>query len=1109
MTWVRERRSVQSAGRYLRWLVLLLASMPALAFAREGADTASAGGGALSVGAVHNCLLDREARPVCWGDFDRDAAALSDQRAASVVAGWGGFCLLRADGEAVCRGGFAATAIAVPPGPWRALAMGRDAVCGLRHNGQLQCWGHTNEIDPFAPLAPTEGHYRAIAMGGDAACAIRDDGGLRCWSRPPAQSIEAVPEGHFLQVSVGYAHACALRVDGSVVCWGSNGDGQTVAPQEPGFIAVAAGLLHTCALRIDGSVRCWGLNDDGQSTPPAGAFTALTAYQYQTCGRRIDGSVACWGNQVEAYRGIESVPHDDAQIAIGGGEVCALDPEGTSRCYVGVAAVRPPLARWRQLSLGTGGGCGIRRDGRTVCWGAAPSPPALDFRTIALGDAHACGLKNDRTLACWGADDAGQASAPSGEFLGIGAGTGFACALAPDGAIACWGGGRAVADAPTANGFSDLVVHGVNACARKADFTWQCWGADIAWFDPRFQLPSERLALGAHYVCTIPHAGGPPDLECRGDFARGVPVLNGPGFTAFTAAGDIACGLRPQDGVVCRGAFDQAAELPQLRVGVGRVGSGAAQTCSLGGDGLVTCIGDDTLGQRQAPAAHARALAVEQDHACLIDGEGRVRCWGDDARGASSPPVDARARALDLGQHNGCLLQGDGTVVCWGWNINGQGTPPAGAFRDVATGLNHSCGIRDDGTLSCWGYGADGQTAAPAGHFLAVDVGERHACAIAIEGDLRCWGLGSEGQTAPPPGRFRALASGAFHNCAIRDDGIVACWGRNLDGQAIAPDAGRYVDVSAGTAHSCAIAADGMRVCWGAGDRGQAPILGLLPDTLPGARAGEPYEVAFALRDFSRAGQPPRSPRYRVVSGALPDGLALTADGRLHGTPWSTAVGVAAFGIEARDEHGFGATRLLRLTIAPPPDTSPPNIAATLTGTLGDEAWYRSDVRIRWTLGVAEIDIVESSGCEARIVVEDTAAGEVRCTARTAGGERSVVARFKRDATSPVLIATMPPAIVRLNATHDFALSASDATSGLAAAACTPFDTATVGTRIARCEARDRAGNTTVRTAEYRVVVRLPRTGGPQPMVEPPPPAPARAAPLPRAPAGLRRGQRR
>jgi hypothetical protein len=135
MTWVRETRSAVSATRYLHGLVLLLACMPALAFAREGADTASAGGGALSVGAVHNCLLDRDGRPVCWGDFDRDAAALSDQRAASVVAGWGGFCLLRADGEAVCRGGFAATAIAVPPGPWRTLAMGRDAVCGLRHNG--------------------------------------------------------------------------------------------------------------------------------------------------------------------------------------------------------------------------------------------------------------------------------------------------------------------------------------------------------------------------------------------------------------------------------------------------------------------------------------------------------------------------------------------------------------------------------------------------------------------------------------------------------------------------------------------------------------------------------------------------------------------------------------------------------------------------------------------------------------------------------------------------------------------------------------------------------------------------------------------------------------
>jgi len=75
----------------------------------------------------------------------------------------------------------------------------------------------------------------------------------------------------------------------------------------------------------------------------------------------------------------------------------------------------------------------------------------------------------------------------------------------------------------------------------------------------------------------------------------------------------------------------------------------------------------------------------------------------------------------------------------------------------------------------------------------------------------------------------------------------------------------------------------------------------------------------------------------------------------------------------------------------------------------------------------------------------------------------------------------MPPAQVLLKATHDFALSGSDAVSGVSSQglSCYGFSTATLGTRTVTCTVRDRAGNATSRSSTYTVV--KPRiTGGPQ-----------------------------
>lgn len=1037
-----------------------------------------------------SCAIRNDGRAMCWGSNQQAASVFSGQRIASFAGHTANICATTADGEVLCASRRIQPFAELGAGPWRSVSVNFDSICGLRPDGTLSC---QSEQSGLAAAAPVDGHYRSVALGDTEACAIRDDGSLACWSASAQETIGPPPEGRFLQVSVGNAHACALRVDGRILCWGWNRYGQTVAPTDTDFIAVAVGAQFSCALRSNGFPVCWGRDWVGEISPPQEAFTHIDADYDHACGRRIDGTIQCWGGSYAFERDALIEPFE--QIAIGGGEVCALDAAGMPICLAGIERMRPPDARYGTITLGGMGGCGIRRDGRTLCWGDAPGdPPDLAFRGLSLGEAHACGLKTDGAVVCWGDGGDGRTDAPGGVFVSLASGTRFTCGLREDGSVACWGAGEAASTVPTGTGFSELVASGRNVCVRRPDGTRDCWGEDAHWLTAFEGGLGDNLVIGDFFGCATILGG---DVICDGDFARGAPTGSRGPVALPMASGGLLCVVEQTGMLQCSGTARHERRPESARIGFGDIALGARHGCSLGADGLVVCWGDDMLGQRRTPLRRARALSSEADHACAILANGTPACWGDDAHAGSTPPPGLALRAIDAGQWNACAVRVNGGIECWGWNVNGQSDPPPGLFRSVATGLNHSCGIRDDGTLTCWGYGADGQTDAPAGRFLSADVGERHSCALAVDGHLRCWGLGGEGQTAVPSGLFRAFASGAFHNCAIRVDATVACWGRNLDGQTVAPDEGRYVGVSAGTAHSCAIRDDGGRMCWGRDNEGQAPFAWLSPDTLPSANIGQAYAATFRLRLLG--GTAAVGVRYRLIAGALPDGLSLdSASGVLSGVP--TVSGVFGITIEARDDGGASDARRLLLSVVPTPDTTAPGIRGELAGPVGDGGWYRGDVRVRWHVTDAESELLALDGCDERLVVEDSADAVFVCTASSSGGTASATLRFRRDATPPTLSATMPPDIVLVNAAHDFRLTASDAMSGVSGSGCTPLDATVVGIRTVSCFATDHAGNTTTRSATVRVVARLPRTGGPQQQVPRDPPSALRKPPEPAKP---------
>ncbi|HEY9375851.1 MAG TPA: hypothetical protein VIQ02_01985, partial [Jiangellaceae bacterium] len=55
-----------------------------------------------------------------------------------------------------------------------------------------------------------------------------------------------------------------------------------------------------------------------------------------------------------------------------------------------------------------------------------------------------------------------------------------------------------------------------------------------------------------------------------------------------------------------------------------------------------------------------------------------------------------------------------------------------------------------------------------------------------------------------------------------------------------------------------------------------------------------------------------------------------------------------------------------------PGDPTPPVVTPLLTGTLGNNGWYVSNVTLNWRVEDPESIILETQGCDARTLVNDT-----------------------------------------------------------------------------------------------------------------------------------------
>jgi len=115
-------------------------------------------------------------------------------------------------------------------------------------------------------------------------------------------------------------------------------------------------------------------------------------------------------------------------------------------------------------------------------------------------------------------------------------------------------------------------------------------------------------------------------------------------------------------------------------------------------------------------------------------------------------------------------------------------------------------------------------------------------------------------------------------------------------------------------------------------------------------------------------------------------------------------------GIESNDVTGSIPAVTFRVTVVTPPsDTTPPVITKTISGTLGNNGWYTSDVTIDWTVTDPESSFT-MVGCVDTTINSDTSGITSSCSATSAGGTSSDSVAIKRDATAPTISASPSPA---------------------------------------------------------------------------------------------------
>ena len=156
-------------------------------------------------------------------------------------------------------------------------------------------------------------------------------------------------------------------------------------------------------------------------------------------------------------------------------------------------------------------------------------------------------------------------------------------------------------------------------------------------------------------------------------------------------------------------------------------------------------------------------------------------------------------------------------------------------------------------------------------------------------------------------------------------------------------------------------------------------------------------------------------------------------------------------------------------------DDTPPVVTPNVSGTLGNNGWYTSDVAISWTIVDEESTVFTTTGCEADLLTMDDTARTYTCSATSEGGTTIVSQTISRDTTAPVINYSGNQSTYQLGDEIRIFCEAFDPTSGIASTTCQDISVAaldlTPGVNVFTATATDNAGNTGTGSVSFEVQV--------------------------------------
>lgn len=350
-----------------------------------------------------------------------------------------------------------------PPADW--MSSGTVHTCASL-GGRVSCWGRLWDVATNVPLEIPELRSAAsVDISHQTACARWADGRVACAGdnragllgtldvASSASWVGIAEVDDAIDLALGTSFACALRSGGTVWCWGDDSVGQTGRPipdHRSGSYAP-----QPTPLPVEGL--------DGVLDVEAGSSFA--------CALRESGEVVCWGS--------------DAWGALGRGAAYTGRAEPVFAPIEGVGD-----ARW--LEVQGNGGCVIRADGTTWCWG---------------GHVY--------------------------HYPGFDSATRDTCSVVVE--QSCWRAPRVVSIEPA----NELVLGGDRGCARGLS-AWRCFGNDEDRSLPEVDSPidaTDEVTLGGRFTCARTDAS----VRCRG---RGDAGQLGDGL-ATNSATWVDVGLSP------------------------------------------------------------------------------------------------------------------------------------------------------------------------------------------------------------------------------------------------------------------------------------------------------------------------------------------------------------------------------------------------------------------------------------------------------------------------------------------------------------------------------------------------------------------------------------